>query len=169
MTAEQAEGIRDLFAQTIEQDVPKTAKVLAAVPHGNRDYKPDPKSRSAWDLATHLATADVWFLDGIIKGGFVRPEGAALPEQMIDPEGVAGWYLTHLPARLASLRQMGPDQLLKPVQGFGMTQPAVAWLVMMNNHSVHHRGQLAAYLRPSGGKVPALFGASADENPFAKD
>ncbi len=168
MTAEQAEGIRDLFAQTIEQDVPKTARVLAAVPHANRDYKPDPKSRSAWDLATHLATADVWFLDGIIKGEFVRP-GAVLPDEMINPEGVAEWYRTHVPGRLARLREMTPEQLLKPMQFFGATRLAVEWLTLMNNHSVHHRGQLAAYLRSCGGKVPALFGVSADENPFAKD
>ena len=169
MTAEQAEGIRDIFVQTIEQNVAKTARVLAAVPNGNRDYRPDPKSRSAWDLATHLATADVWFLDSIIDGEFVRPEGASLPDEMVSAEAVAEWYQAQVPRRLASLRQMESERLLKPVQFFGVTQPAVAWLALMNNHSVHHRGQLAAYLRPAGGKVPALFGVSADENPFAKE
>ena len=32
-------------------------------------------------------------------------------------------------------------------------------------HGVHHRGQLSGYLRPMGGKVPAIYGGSADE-PF---
>jgi uncharacterized damage-inducible protein DinB len=44
-----------------------------------------------------------------------------------------------------------------------MQAPAVTWLTMMNNHAVHHRGQLAAYLRPMGSKVPAIYGMSADE------
>ena len=29
--------------------------------------------------------------------------------------------------------------------------------------AIHHRGQLTAYLRPMGGKVPAVYGPSADE------
>jgi uncharacterized damage-inducible protein DinB len=59
---------------------------------------------------------------------------------------------------------MPPDELLRPVQFFRGTRPAVYWLTVMNNHSVHHRGQLAAYLRAAGSKVPALFGRSADED-----
>ena len=33
---------------------------------------------------------------------------------------------------------------------------------MANNHSTHHRGQLAAYLRAMGSKVPPIYGDSAD-------
>jgi uncharacterized damage-inducible protein DinB len=36
---------------------------------------------------------------------------------------------------------------------------------MANNHGIHHRGQLAAYLRAHGSKVPAIYGVSADEQP----
>ena len=61
MNADQATAIVELLTGTIQQEGVATRKVLAAVPAGNRDYKPDPKSRSAWELAVHLATADVWF------------------------------------------------------------------------------------------------------------
>ena len=44
-----------------------------------------------------------------------------------------------------------------------MQRPGVTYLGLANNHSVHHRGQLAAYLRAMGSKVPALYGESADE------
>ena len=47
---------------------PRPAQVLAAVKDDNRDYKPDAKSRTAWELATHLATADIWFIDSIVNG-----------------------------------------------------------------------------------------------------
>jgi uncharacterized damage-inducible protein DinB len=33
----------------------------------------------------------------------------------------------------------------------------------MINHSVHHRGQLSAYLRPMGAKVPSIYGSSLDD------
>ncbi len=29
--------------------------------------------------------------------------------------------------------------------------------------AIHHRGQLSSYLRPMGGKVPAIYGPSADD------
>ncbi|MDQ3419050.1 MAG: DinB family protein [Acidobacteriota bacterium] len=29
-------------------------------------------------------------------------------------------------------------------------------------HTVHHRGQLSAYLRAAGSKVPSIYGPSAD-------
>jgi uncharacterized damage-inducible protein DinB len=35
----------------------------------------------------------------------------------------------------------------------------------LNNHSIHHRGELATYLRPMGSKVPSIYGGSYDE-PF---
>ncbi len=47
MNAEQATAIVELLAGTIQQQGVATRKVLAAVPAGNRDYKPDPKSRRA--------------------------------------------------------------------------------------------------------------------------
>jgi len=49
------------------------------------------------------------------------------------------------------------------VDFFGMMQQPAAWYIgMANNHSTHHRGQLAAYLRAMGSKVPPIYGDSAD-------
>jgi uncharacterized damage-inducible protein DinB len=167
MTEEQAQVVRDLFVQVLESESPKTGRVIAAVPQERRDYKPDAKSRSAWELATHLAVADVWFLDSIINGAFTRPEEGALPAGMVDPASTASWYATNMKQRLETLRGLSGDRLTRPTAFFGTTKPAVFWLTVMNNHSVHHRGQLCAYLRAAGSKVPAIFGVSADENPFA--
>jgi uncharacterized damage-inducible protein DinB len=42
-------------------------------------------------------------------------------------------------------------------------QPVGTFLWFILFDAIHHRGQLAAYLRPMGGKVPAIYGPSADE------
>jgi uncharacterized damage-inducible protein DinB len=44
-----------------------------------------------------------------------------------------------------------------------MKMPAASFLSFAINHGVHHRGQLAAYLRPMGSRVPSIYGGSADE------
>ena len=77
MNAEQAKFLAEHYARVLEQEVPTTAKVLAAVNHGNRDYKPDPKSRSAFELASHIAVADNWFLQSVLDGKFEFDQEAA--------------------------------------------------------------------------------------------
>jgi uncharacterized damage-inducible protein DinB len=166
MNAEQATAIVQLLTRTMEGEAAATRKVLAAVPAGNRNYKPDPKSRSAWELAVHLAISDIWFADSILQGKFEWTGEPPTPAEMTDPGSVATWHATHMGDRLAKLRAMSAEQMLREVEFFGTKRPACTWLAMMNNHSVHHRGQLAAYLRAAGSKVPAIYGISADENAF---
>jgi uncharacterized damage-inducible protein DinB len=51
---------------------------------------------------------------------------------------------------------------------FGMFEwPRLRFIGFANNHSVHHRGQLAAYLRAMGSKVPDIYGPSADSEKAA--
>ena len=166
MNTEQAKFLTDLFADTLEQEGRTTAKVLAAVPDDKRDYKPDEKSRTAWELATHIATGDVWFIDSICDGAFnFDPEAdKRMTAGFKTVNDVVEYYNREFPARIQRLRSMPPEQLAKVVDFFGMIQqPAASLLIFANNHGIHHRGQLAAYLRAMGSKVPSIYGGSADE------
>src|SRR4029079_17343624 len=71
MTADHAKAIADYFAIMFDQEIKYTVKVLRAVPNDRRDYKPDEKSRTAWELVTHLVSSDLWFLDSVCDGVFV--------------------------------------------------------------------------------------------------
>jgi uncharacterized damage-inducible protein DinB len=166
MNADQAKFLVEHYAQLMGGEHAATVKVLAAVKDDNRQYKPDEKSRTAWQLATHLATSDIWFLDSIINGKFdFNPEAEKQAEgQFKSVSEVVEFYKKEYPARLDALRKLSPDQMTRTVDFFGMMKmPAVAFLGIANNHGIHHRGQLAAYLRPHGSKVPAIYGGSADE------
>jgi uncharacterized damage-inducible protein DinB len=166
MNAEQAKFLVEHYTNLMTGEHAATLKVLAAVKDDNRDYKPDDKSRSAWELATHLATSDVWFLDSIINGKFEwNAEAAKQAEsQFKQVSDVVDFYSKTFPAKLQQLRNLSPEQMTRSVDFFGMFQsPAAGLLGMANNHGIHHRGQLAAYLRPMGSKVPAIYGGSADE------
>lgn len=166
MDNNQAQFLAQYMTTLWEGEFPVTCKVLAAVPDGRRDYRPDEKSRTAWELATHLAMGDVWFLDSILAGSFVfdpvaEKEGAA---QFTSIQDVVDYYTREFPAKVASVRALPGDELTAIVDFFGMFQwPNVTYLGFGNNHSIHHRGQLAAYLRAMGSKVPAIYGGSADE------
>ncbi len=62
-TPEFALAYRDIMLMGLTNELKATKKVLAAIPDAKRDYKPDPNSRTAGDLAWHLASADVQMLD----------------------------------------------------------------------------------------------------------
>lgn len=163
--SDQARAIAEAMTALWLGELPATLRVLSAVADANRDYRPDPKSRSAWELATHIATADVWFLDSIERGAFqFDPEAAKQAEaQFGSISEVAHFYEASLPARLDRLRNLSGDQLAEPVDFFGMMKMSrAAWIGFANNHSVHHRGQLSSYLRALGSKVPDIYGPSAD-------
>ena len=166
MNADQAKFLTEYFANMLENEGKTTARVLAAVPDSGKNYKPDEKSRTAWDLTTHLALGDVWFLDSIIAGKFEfdadgEKQAASKFKNVKD---VVDYYNREFPERVKQLRALPADQLTRVVDFFGMMQmPNATYLGFANNHSIHHRGQLAAYLRAMGGKVPSIYGGSADE------
>jgi uncharacterized damage-inducible protein DinB len=165
MNVEQGKAAADMLATVWEGEFPATCAVLAAVKDDNRGYKPDPKSRTAWELATHLATADVWFIDSITKGAFEwNPDAAKQAEAQFKSVGdVVEFYKKSFPAKLAALRALPADKSTEMLDFFGMMKMSRAQFIgFANNHSVHHRGQLAAYLRAMGSKVPNIYGPSAD-------
>jgi uncharacterized damage-inducible protein DinB len=114
---------------------------------------------------THLATADVWFIDSIVAGAFAfDPERTKQAEaQFRTVPDVVAFYEKVIPAKLAEVSKLSGDVLAVPVDFFGMMKmPRAQWIGFAGNHSVHHRGQLSAYLRAMGSKVPDIYGPSGD-------
>jgi len=149
----------------IKNESKTTRRVIDAIPADKSDYRPDPKAKTALELAWHLASADVWFLDSVANGEF-GPGNQAMPSEIKTPSDIARWYDQHVAEGVDRLSKATPEQLSKVLNFFNVfNHPAVFYLGFMMNHSIHHRGQLSTYLRPMGGKVPSIYGGSADE-PF---
>ena|SRR5438552_1226100 len=165
MTPDQAKAAADTIADVWEGEFPATCQVIAAVKDDNRDYKPDAKSRTAWQLAAHLATADIWFMESIIGGAFHfdREKAKQQEAQFASVNDIVEFYKKTFPEKLNALRAIPADKMTETIDFFGMMKfPRARWVGFANNHSIHHRGQLAAYLRAMGSKVPNIYGPSAD-------
>ncbi len=163
MTPEFALGYRAMMLDGVVREAECTKKVIAAIPDDKSDYKPDPQARSAKELAWHLANSDIQFLDGIAGLNFNMETPEHKPQTSAE---VVAWYDDNIKRGVARVQAMTPEQLLTPVNFFGVfNMPAVLYLGFLNNHSIHHRGALATYLRPMGSKIPSIYGGSYDE-PF---
>lgn len=161
MTPGNASAILEFLCGTLEQEIKTTRSVLAAVPDDKGDYTPHPTSMTALTLAVHLATVDAWFIDGILKGAYEYPEPKA-GERFKKPSEVVAFYDETMPGLLTQLKAVSGEKISTPIPLFDWNMPALNYLNIMLMHSSHHRGQLSAYLRPMGAKVPSIYGGSAD-------
>jgi len=156
---------RALMLDGLAREVETTKRVLAAIPDARKDYRPDPNARTAWELGWHLANTDVQFMEGIADLEFKM----AARSEMEKPKNVAElveWYDKNMKRSAERVRSLSGEQLATPVNFMGVfNMPAAFYLAFLNNHSIHHRGELATYLRPMGSKVPTIYGGSYDE-PF---
>jgi uncharacterized damage-inducible protein DinB len=162
MQPDQAKFLASILIQTFEREHETTRKVIAAVPVDKGDYRPHERSKSALELAWHIPSVEMFFLTGVC--GAFPPPGDSRPDNIRTSADVLAWYDEQYPVMLQRVKALTAEQLAAPVdfRGF-MTLPAVMFLNMMLMHSVHHRGQLSAYLRPMGAKVPGIYGPSGDE------
>ena len=165
MTPDQGRFFLDTFLPVIAEEHRATTKVIRSVPDDHSDWKPDEKARAASDLAQHLVSSELWFLTGIANGEF--GDSSDLKELAGKSSAdLSDWYSAEYGKALERLKGLSDADLVRDVSFFGMeTHAAIYYLTYLMLHTAHHRGQLAAYLRPMGSKVPSIYGGSADE-PF---
>jgi uncharacterized damage-inducible protein DinB len=151
------------FLKYWQQEAAATRKVLSRIPEGST-YRPDPKSRTAREIAWLIVREEIVLADGLEKG---RLEWAEVPAPATMKE-VLETYDRHHDAATKKLQAVSTERWDQKVPFmFGgqqvMNEPAGdnAWGFLLD--IIHHRGQLSTYLRPMGATVPQIYGPSADE------
>ena len=148
-----------------KQELSKFVNVLKALPQGRLDYRPDPKARTAAELAWVLA-AEERALVSLLDTGVVEWRDEAPPARV---EDIVAAYEKNASAVNEKLDRLDEAGWAKKGR-FLMGGEAPAWEDTIEEFvwgflldAIHHRGQLATYLRPMGGKVPSIYGPSADD------
>jgi len=163
LTPEQASFLASFLIRKLRHEFEITCRILKAVPAGQEAYRPHPNSRSTLELAWHIACVDTWFLGCFLCGKFAM-EDDSVPDDVSSVNDIREWYEDVFPEKLEKVSQLSPEFWSTPLPFFNKYEYApAAYLEIMLVHSVHHRGQLTAYLRPMGAKVPNIYGGSFDE------
>ena len=147
-----------LFTKFWLDEATTTRKVLARIPEGS-DYRPDPKSRTAREIAWQIVCEEKMIIDALESG---KAEWAP-PPMPATMQGVLEAYekqSSDMTTRWTNLSAARWDGAL---DFFGSERPAspMAWSFLFD--IVHHRGQITTYLRPMGSTVPQIYGPSGDE------
>ncbi|OFW04671.1 MAG: hypothetical protein A3H96_09825 [Acidobacteria bacterium RIFCSPLOWO2_02_FULL_67_36] len=152
-----------LFLKLWEKEAAATRKVLSRIPEGS-DYRPDPKSRTAREIAWLIVREEIALGEGLRKGVMEWTEvpAPATMKEVLDAYDRNHDQVTEQFRGLDAARwqtrvpfMYGGQQVMNETasdNGFGFLLDII-----------HHRGQLSTYLRPMGAKVPQIYGPSADE------
>jgi uncharacterized damage-inducible protein DinB len=154
---------REFYIQRLKTEYPVTLQVLEALPQGRLSYKPDERSPSAEQL--------VWTLTYEMKGCLEVINDFKADWKSLPPPPIAQMLRDFEQGAkvLADRVSAIDDATWEHKAGFYYEgqliseYPAGTFLWLSLFDSIHHRGQLTAYLRPMGGKVPAIYGPSADD------
>ena len=155
-----------------DHETANTRKALERVPEDKFGWKPHEKSMTMGRLATHIAELYAWVPTTFEVETFdFAPPGAPPYQPKIagSRTELLETFDKNAAAARAAIAAASDAQLmvLWTLLNGGKTVfslPRIAVLRgMVINHAIHHRGQLAVYLRLNDIPVPALYGPSADE------
>jgi uncharacterized damage-inducible protein DinB len=149
---------RSLFTEFWTKESKTTRKVLERIPEGSK-YKPDPKSRTAQEIAWQIVCEEKMIIEALESG---KVEWAPPPMPSNMPDVVAA-YEKQSAEVIRRWKALPDDKWSGALEFFGSKRPAsgMAWSFLFD--IVHHRGQITTYLRPMGSTVPQVYGPSADE------
>lgn len=145
-------------------EFPAFLRVLKALPQDRLDYRPDPRARTAAELAWVMAAEEAALLSLLDKGTveWKEQKAPAKVDEIVEAYERNAKAVTE---RLERLDEAGWEKTGKFLMGGGApwetTLDEFVWDFLFD--AVHHRGQLSTYLRPMGGKVPSIYGPSADD------
>ena len=154
------------FIESFKREHAVTAKVLRAFPADQGEFRPHPRSQSArqlaWTFVMEQALISLGITDQLKLGGGMPPA----PESL---EAIREQFDRDFESTVDLLERTSDDELARGTVTFfagpgtmrDFPKLEFAWFMLCDQ--IHHRGQYSVYVRLAGGKVPSIYGPSADE------
>jgi uncharacterized damage-inducible protein DinB len=164
--------IRNELLAEFDNETAATRKMLEAIPEGaDFEWKPAEKSMTLGALAGHIAEMPgEWAHATLTLDRLeVTPENPWKPFKPGTRAEALAQFDKGLAGTRAALEAVTPEKWDQHWQFAWQGQVVVdepryrVLRTMVLNHLVHHRAQLGVYIRLLGGKLPGVYGPSADE------
>lgn len=159
---------KQTLLEAYEREHAITMRVLRAYPTDRLDLRPHPKCKTArelaWVFVVELGFTGLVLNDGLRNGLPPMPE---TPPPQSWPELLQALEKARDEVR-AGVAGMTDAMLQETVKFFTapktmgeVVRSEFLWFMLFDH--IHHRGQFSIYLRMAEGKVPSIYGPSADE------
>ena len=156
------------FIEGFTREIATTLRVLGAYPKDKLDLRPAPKCKTARELAW-LFAMEQGMLEKAITTGF--DWSVPMPASPKAPESMAAIIKAIDDGHkrvIGIVNGMRDEQLFETIK-FPVAPktigdvPKIQFLWMLLCDQIHHRGQFSIYLRMADGKLPSIYGPTADE------
>lgn len=156
---------RDQFVQAFSRESAITLKLLKAYPADQGELRPHPKLRPARELAWVFVTEQA--IAGMALGGKLDFSQASPPAPARFEDVVTAFEnaCRQLTTTVSNASDEAMNRTVQFPVGPGklgdLRAADVLWATVQDQ--IHHRGQFSIYLRIADGKVPSIYGPTADE------
>ncbi len=159
---------KEQLLKSYDREHATTMRVLRAYPRDKLDLRPHEMSKTARELG-YVFVGERHFGTFALKGGF---SSGSMPDKLAPaPENWDELLKATEQAQeewIKMIRETSDDELDQTVKFFSgpkmmsdVRRIELLWFMLMDE--IHHRGQFSIYLRMAGGKVPSIYGPTADE------
>jgi uncharacterized damage-inducible protein DinB len=152
------------LTEIFDWELPVFVKVMKAVPEDYYLTKPAEKSRTPQELINTMIV-EMQYMVNFLKGlPATGQEGWDKNLPKFSSVAEASAYFENLTKEFGvDLTAAADEQLNKEVTFFHRQATTADAIFNMFLDLVHHRGQMSVYIRLAGGKLPSIYGPSADE------
>ena len=158
---------KQTFLAAYDREHATTMKVLRAYPRDQLGLRPHPKLKTAQELAWVFAL-ERWLATKVFQDALARGEREPPPaapqswDEILDALERAHQEFRALVSRtsIAELEKTSKFYVAPKTVG-DVGRLDFFWFLL--HDQIHHRGQFSVYLRMANGRVPSIYGASADE------
>jgi len=160
--------ISDILLQELDREMKTTRRVVERVPEDNWDFKPHDKSNNLAWLSNHVVTL-VRFPKIIAEGEGVDVTKFPRPAEMRTRAELLATLDSNIEQAREAIAGVSDDDMMKTWtlrMGEHVIFSEPRYMVFRSffmNHHIHHRAQLAVYLRLNNVPLPGMYGPSADE------
>lgn len=156
---------REFFVEKAKEESPIFARIFKALPTDKLHHTHHPKSKTASELMVQMANEAESFVEFLTDSTVDWSKHSKIEA---DTEKIAAMFESNMNATADKAAAMSEEEWNSPCTAtmngqvvMTTTRGKMAWLLIFD--LVHHRGQLSTYIRPMGGKVPSIYGPSADD------
>lgn len=159
-------SLRQQFLDAFERETATTLKVLKAYPEEQSELRPHERLKPARELGA-MFNMEMAAIDTVVRGTYkFPPTPPPMPKTWKE---VVEAFDRIRASTLEGLRAATDESLAAGTVAFPSAPKTVSewqkleflWFLLCDQ--IHHRGQLSVYLRIAGGKLPSIYGPTADE------
>jgi uncharacterized damage-inducible protein DinB len=157
------------FIAELKHEATSTKRILERVPEDKFDWKPHEKSMTMGRLASHVAELPGFLNSILTMDDFDFAKGHYKPLHPKTSEELMNVFQQKLDEVVQTLENTSDEKMHVnfTLRGGDHVIASIPRMIavrsMALNHIIHHRGQIAVYLRLLDIPVPGMYGPSADE------